>query len=97
MSEDVEMKLLQMFDERMEEITIAYRNLRKWTYTLIAIFGIGLLSAVYWAGIMSEKLDSMTASVDDIKAQVDRMEAKYNDIVWFMIAEFHYEPKDVNK
>lgn len=92
MSEATEQALLRIFEEKMHEISIANKNLRRWMYSLIGIFGIGLLSAMYWAGMMSEKVDAMTASVKEIKAQVDRMEAKYTDIVWFMVSEFQYEP-----
>ena len=92
MSEEVKETLLVMFEHKMAEISEANAKLRRWMYGMILIFGIGLLSAMYWAGAMSQKVDTMTDSVDKITKQVNRMEAKYSDMVWFMISEFQYEP-----
>jgi hypothetical protein len=92
MSEATEQAILRIFEEKMHEISCANRNLRKWMYSLIGIFSIGLLSAMYWAGTMSQKVESMTSSVKEIKVQVDRMESQYSDIVWFMVSEFKYKP-----
>lgn len=92
MSEATEAALLKIFEEKMHEISRANKNLRRWMYSLISIFGIGLFSAMYWAGMMSEKVNAMAANVNKITIQVDRMEAKYTDIVWFMVSEFKYKP-----
>jgi len=92
MSEEVKETLLVMFEHKMGEISKANAKLRRWMYGLILIFGIGLLSAMYWAGAMNQKVNAMTDNVAKITKQVDRMEAKYNDIVWFMVSEFKYEP-----
>jgi len=92
MTKTTEIALLDLFKEKMAEITRANDKLRKWMYLLIGVFSIGLLSSFYWAGSINQKVESISANVNRITKQVDRIEAKYGDIVWFMIAEFKYEP-----
>lgn len=92
MSEATEQALLKIFEEKMEEISNANKNLRRWMYSLIAIFGIGVLSGVYWAGMTSEKVNSITSNVNKITVQTNRIEAKVDDVVLYMAREFKYNP-----
>lgn len=92
MSEATEQALLRIFEEKMHEINQANRILRRWMYSLISICGIALLSGMYWAGAISEKVDSINSNVEKITMQADRMESKYTDIVWFLVDEAGYRP-----
>lgn len=85
MSESAEERLIEMFDSRLAEIYSSYKNLRRWTYAFITIFGISMLSAMYWAGKIS-------ANVERITQQVDRIEAKNTDMVFFLAREMKYNP-----
>jgi hypothetical protein len=85
MSESAEAKLIEMFDKRLEEIYGSYRNLRKWTYALLTVFALSLLSAMYWAGNLSANVNKMTE-------QTNRIEAKVDDVVLYMAREFKYNP-----
>lgn len=87
MSEATEKALLALFKEKMDEISIANAKLRKWMYSLMLAFGIGLLGMTYWAGTMNQNVKTITK-------QVDRMEEKFNNMVLFMAREFKYNPNE---
>jgi len=93
MSEKNEIALLTMFKTEMEKISKANSNLRKWTYSVIAIFGLGICGGLYWAGSINQKVEDMSSHVAEIKEQVDRIESKYNEMVFFLVREFGFEPE----
>lgn len=93
MSEKTELALLAMFKIEMEKISKANSTLRKWTYLIIAVFGLSIGGALYWAGSIDSKVEHMTANVSEIKNQVDRIESKYNEMVLFLVGEFGFKPE----
>lgn len=92
MSEQTEAALLELFKEKMSEISAANKRLRTWMYSLICVFGIGLLSGMYWAGKIDQKIENISLSVDTMTEKAEQIRLKTDDLVLFMAREFKYKP-----
>ena len=92
MSEKSEEAFLELFKEKMAEIACANKKLRKVMYSLIAIFGISLLSGIYWAGMINERVNSIASSANSITKDTEKIKNKQNDLILFLARELKYEP-----
>lgn len=97
MSEKTEQAFLSLVEKKMEEITKANKRLRQWMYSLICVFGVALLSGIYWGGMISERVRNINSNVEKMTKQTEEIRDKYDHLVFYMAREFKYDPTTRDK